>query len=144
MPEIDRVKRDGEKILGPSWYTCFVNMKSRSKTVAVTFKTSPDTLFKLEQIAELRGMTRSTLLDLMSEAVVDGRLALEIPGRFARYSTGKNAPNVVKDERIEARLVDLEAQDVARIEAVIAASKKRLKRIDLPETVSLKGWWLDA
>ncbi len=138
VPRFSGLKSPLEEIRESGGTPVAVNLNSRYKTVPVTFKTSPGTLFKLEQIAELRGLTRSTLLDLMAEAVVDGKLPLEVPAHFAGYSTRKNAPSVARDERIEARLLDMNAQDVARVKAIVAESKARLKDKGVFKMVDLK------
>lgn len=122
----------------------FVNLKSTSRTVPVTVKLSPSTLFKLEQIAELRGVTRSTLINRVIEATIAGRIPMDIPERFAEYSTREDAPAVAQDERIEARILDMFAQDVARVKAIIAESEAHLKDAGIFEMVDLKELGPDA
>jgi hypothetical protein len=114
-----------------------MNLTSKSRTEPVTFKLSPSTLFKFEQIAELRGVTRSTLLNEIVEATIDGQLVMDLPSRFAEYSTRRDAPNVARDERIEARLVDMAARDIARAKSIVAESEARLKAAGVFEMVDL-------
>jgi hypothetical protein len=129
-------------------------MRKKSRTEAASTKLTPKEFIAASNLAEIRGVSLSSLLHDLVVAALNGRILMDIPAGFEAYSTHKNSPKVAVDDRIQARLVALENREAAadaRHDAVrtqkiafeVDRSKARLKKNEWPEDFNLKEFGID-